>query len=616
MTTADPHKPSASTRPTDLMALFPGGDSAFLKWRTTSGSGSKPTATRHRAPTTADYAEHLAVDAIAGPGAIGVKLARTSEDGNIECSVVAIDLDNLPVSSLRDTPIIDSLESLGIHPYVSTGSTGRGSHLYVFLEHAMPVKHAYDSLQVLTRIIREGVPGTTVEVFPSSRTGTGKGIYLPYRGASNDGLGANPVLDACNDYSPIRLDKAEKHIKRTPPERLNELAERWREDEAATSTATPPKVEPAVPEDGHHRFEQEVERLARYWRPGVRNFLVKGLTAYGASGLGIDRLTILEAVRRLHRDSGVAQTTRQRDLGAFLNSAQQTINRHERGELIAWYRYYQQAGVPAPMPVGRSSDLLTRLNDLQQGAATISFKGRTGLTDRKLYETLVRLATLYGRLQDEGIAVRVSRRDLAIRSHLSDTGARNALTRLVQRGLAVTTASSGWGEPGTIILPVTSNDANKRPQSTPSSTAIQMEPDWVRSFDHPAFRRGCLGELAALIVTELRRCDAGTLSMPDLSKHLERAPYRLQKATQRLLHHRVIEHAGDGAFRIAEDHVQRLDEAAEAMGAIRRRANQHARHEAERAAFRRTTARRNSRTQAGARSGDALVGSDVYLAAS
>lgn len=612
MTAVDPHKPSASTRPTDLMALFPGGDSAFLKWRTTTGSGRKPTATRHGAPTTADYAEHLSFDAIAGPGAIGVKLARTSEDGNIECSVVAIDLDNLPVSSLRDTPIIDSLESLGIHPYVSSGSTGRGSHLYVFLEHTMPVKHAYDGLQVLARIIREGAPGTTVEVFPSSRTGTGKGIYLPYRGASNDGLGANPILDPCNDYSPIRLDEAEMHVTRTPPARLYDLAQRWPEDEAPTSTATPQAVEPHVPDDGHDRFEQEVERLARYWRPGVRNFLVKGLTAYGASGLGVDRWTILEAVRRLHRDSGV----RQRDLGEFLNSAQQTINRHERGELVAWYRYYQQAGVPAPMPVGRSSDLLAKLNDLQQGAATISFKGRTGLTDRKLFETLVRLATLYGRLQDEGVAVRVSRRDLAIRSHLSDNGARNALTRLVQRGLAVTTASSGWGEPGTIILPVTSGEANQRPQSTPSSSAIQMEPDWVRSFDHPAFRRGCLGELAALIVTELRRCETGTLSLPDLSKLLDRAPYRLRNATQRLLHHMVIEHAGDGAFRLAEVHVQRLDEAAEALGAIRRRANQHARHEAERAAFRRTTVRRNGRTQDRARCAGALDGSDLYLAAS
>lgn len=616
MTAADPHKANASPRPTDLMALFPGGDSAFLKWRTTTGSARKPTATRHGAPTVADYEEHLAAASIAGPGAIGVKLARTSVDGNIVSNVVAIDLDNLPVSSLRDTPVIDSLESLGIHPYVSTGSTGRGSHLYVFLEHAMPVKHAYDSLQVLARIIREGAPGTTVEVFPSSRTGTGKGIYLPYRGAGNDGLGANPVLDAYNDYSPIRLDEAERRIKRTPPGRLYDLAERWREDEAATSTATLPKVEPRVPEDGHHSFEQEVERLARYWRPGVRNFLVKGLTAYGASGLGIDRWTILEAVRRLHRDSGVAQTTRQQDLGAFLNSAQQTINRHERGELVAWYRYYQQADVPVPMPVGRSSDLLAKLNDLQQGAAAVSFKGRTGLTDRKLFETLVRLATLYGRLQAEGIAVRVSRRDLAIRSHLSDNGARNALTRLVQRGLAVTTASSGWGETGTIILPVTSGEANQRPQSTPSSSAKQMEPDWVRSFDHPAFRRGCLGELAALIVTELRRCEAGTLSLPDLSKRLDRAPYRLKKATQRLLHHGVIEHAGNGAFRIAEDHVRRLDEAAEALGAIRRRANQHARHEAERAAFRRTTVRRNGCAQGGAQFAGALDEKDAYLAAS
>lgn len=117
-------------------------------------------------------------------------------------------------------------------------------------------------------------------------------------------------------------------------------------------------------------------------------------------------------------------------------------------------------------------------------------------------------------------------------------------------------------------------------------------------------------------MTELRRCETGTLSLPDLSKQLDRAPYRLKKATQRLLHHMVIEHAGDGAFRLAEDHVQRLDEAAEALGAIRRRANQHARHEAERAAFRRTTVRRNGRTQDRARCAEALDGSDLYLPAS
>src|SRR5690606_35886030 len=82
----DPRETSSSTRAANLMALFPGGDSAFLKWRATTGSGRKPTATRHQAPTMADYAEHLAAASFAGPGAIGVKLARTSEDGNIVCS--------------------------------------------------------------------------------------------------------------------------------------------------------------------------------------------------------------------------------------------------------------------------------------------------------------------------------------------------------------------------------------------------------------------------------------------------------------------------------------------------------------------------------------------------
>jgi len=616
MTVGDACTGNTNALAADLMALFPGGDSAFLKWRKTGGSGAKPTVTRHGAPTSEDYAQHLAADSFDGPGAVGVKLARTSEYGDLVCDVVVLDLDQLPVPSLRDTPIIDSLESLGIHPYASTGSTGRGSHVYVFLESAMPVKHAFDVLQLLARIVQEAAPGTTVEKFPSSRTGTGKAIYLPYRAAGVDGFGANPVLDAGNDYSYIRLGEAEQRIKRTPPERLYDLARRWREDDASSAQAAPPTVRPPAPDDGQRSFDLEVERLARYWRIGVRNLLVKALAAYGASGLRVDRWAILEAVRRLHRDFGVDQNTSQTDLGEFLNAAQQTINRHDRGELVAWYRFYQQAGVPVPPPVGRSSDLLGKLNDLRQGAAAISFTGRTGLTDHKMYEALVALATGYGRLHSDGIAIRVSRRDLAMRAHLSDNGARNALDRLVKRGLALTAAPGRWGEPGTVILPVTFSAASQRPQSTPFTSDREMEPDWVRSFDHPAFRRGCLGELAALIVAELRSSDTGTLPMADLSKRLERAPYRLARAVQLLVDHRVVALADDGGFCLADDYVQRLDRAAEATGALRNSANQHARHEAERAAFRKATARRNNRTQGGAKSAGAFDGNDVYLAAS
>src|SRR5690554_1365783 len=99
------------------MRLFPPGANSHLQWVPHRNTRQKKVFTASTDATAADYTRHLAREALAGPGALGIKPARSSDTGNLVCDLVALDLDDLPAEHLA--PILDTLEGFGLYPYVS-----------------------------------------------------------------------------------------------------------------------------------------------------------------------------------------------------------------------------------------------------------------------------------------------------------------------------------------------------------------------------------------------------------------------------------------------------------------------------------------------------------------
>lgn len=593
MMSADLATPSHADRTMTLMLLFPGDERSHLCWEGTTSTGKKRTVTRHSGATASDFNRHLDPASERGPGAIGVKLAYQSESGAWSCRCLALDLDELTVDDVRSTGIVDTLEGLGISPYFTTGSTGRGCHMYLFIDAEVPLDHAREGLRALTFLVLEAAPGTRVETFPSSGRSGGKGLFLPYRGAGLDGFGANPLLDAVNDWARVPLDGARTLIKRTPRDCIFRLAQRARPTEPSLPARSTDTLTSAL--TSSQQFEAEATRLMPLWRVGMRNPLVVGLTAYAVSGLGLDSSTIIAAIRRLHRASGVYDESPQADEALLLNAAHRVIERHLSGQLVAWYSYYEQANVAPPPPVGKSSELLQRIDLVGARPAGLTFSGPTALTDRALLEALVDLAKSFGRLHPDGVNVRVSQRHLAREANLSDNGAKAALKRLRERNLVRTLKNPTFGEPGSIVLLTDLEEANQRPQSSSTKPRDKAIPDWVRCLDHTAYRRSGLGQLAGLIVCELRKAPDNSITRSELSSRLNRKPWRLTGAIARLEQSGIITVEPPDLLSLAHNAVDKLNAAADRTGVTRRRVRQKERHEAEQAAFRRVLAKKRRR---------------------
>lgn len=255
-----PATPLHGDRTTCLMHLFPGDQRSHLYWEGTTREGKKRTVTRHAAPLESAFRRHLDPASEPGPGAIGVKFAYETSGGTRRSCCLALDLDELTVNQVRSTGLVDTLDGLGIRPYFTTGSTGRGCHMFVFADADLPLDHARKGLLALAQLVQEVAPGTRVETFPSSGLVGGKGLFLPYRGAGLDGFGANPLLDSVNDWARVPLEGALDLILRTSRESIFQLTQQVRPTESSVPARTMDAATSS--ETNLQRFEAEVARLA------------------------------------------------------------------------------------------------------------------------------------------------------------------------------------------------------------------------------------------------------------------------------------------------------------------------------------------------------------------
>ena len=165
-----------------LQNLFPPHPLAHNRLLRLEGS-KKLAPVTERAARPADYARHLAVASFDSEGALGmfpgVSVPDARGSARWYMGYLAVDFDgHLPEQVV---PLATTLEGFGFAAYLTCGTSGRGTHLYVFFAKPLPQWQVYAVLKGV-QAMAEGAGFGTPEIRPSCRAGRGSPIFLPYRG--------------------------------------------------------------------------------------------------------------------------------------------------------------------------------------------------------------------------------------------------------------------------------------------------------------------------------------------------------------------------------------------------------------------------------------------------
>ena len=323
-----------------LESLFPSHPLAFSRL-TKLENGKKTAPMIPGAASQDDYAMHLSPAAYGGVGALGMcpGLSVPDEKGQRRWYVPYFVADFDAVQTPELEPLINTLEGYGLTTYPTCGTTGRGSHLYGFVEGLVPQWQVYEVLkgiQVISQDAGLGFP----EIRPSCRSGRGSPIFLPYRGAQKDGYGFNPLLDLARDMQPLRLEHAPEEVQRIPTTAL-EAFRLEVETRAAPRAATQSRKVPvqrsttAGAEDGVTHLRGELERISEHFVEPHRQNFVMALTAYGVRGLKLDAQTVRVEVTAFVKAQGGDEFKRR------LEALERTLIKYSNDPiLVAWKEYY------------------------------------------------------------------------------------------------------------------------------------------------------------------------------------------------------------------------------------------------------------------------------------
>jgi hypothetical protein len=293
-----------------LMSLLPGHPNCHNRIRDLNPAGDKKAPIQCRGATGKDYLEHISCQAYDGLGALGIFPGQRGKAIGADkycwhTSFLALDFDSTRPLDLRT--LIDTLASCGIFAYPSVGTTGRGSHLYIFLDDSLSLPEAARIVKLIASLaVQADLPYP--ECRPSTGYGRGQAIFLPYRGAEQDGLGFNPLLDPDHDLHPMRLGVTEKWLKRTQLDQLREFARVLEQDgshaRVGPSPGTTRRSKPTKPSSNIEAWRTELKRVKPFWRKDRRQNLAMGLAAYGVSGLRLPRDDVRDDLQKLASQLG------------------------------------------------------------------------------------------------------------------------------------------------------------------------------------------------------------------------------------------------------------------------------------------------------------------------
>jgi hypothetical protein len=445
--------------PGNLQRLFPGHPARQLLctdvYLNESGEAKKEVVTKRGGARREDYTRHLSCANSDGAGALGViptypEHPRTKSPWLV--GFLALDWDTIGLEDIQ--PLIDVLDAHRVYAYLDRGTTGRGIHLYVFLSDSLLQWEAHVALVAIANLSKHsGLPNP--EIFPSSAYGKSLGVFLPYRGAEEDGYGANPLVDPINGNM-IHLGQADEEIARTESEDLLALAASFDHRLADSTPLQHEGNESGIDSyaTGVEAWEKEVQRLGVVWTEGRRQKLALGAPAYAiAVGVTIDR--VREDIQNLEEGSANPEVEKR------LEAVNRTFEKDAKGERVAWREFYRQADVEPPragrvIPWDVQLKLKILANKLQQWHP----KGMGGFTDRDVIGALIEVGERYGKPHPEGVEVSISVRELAQRARVDRQTVQESLKRLGESGW-VNRSNRGKGiNAGSLVLLITDQEVD------------------------------------------------------------------------------------------------------------------------------------------------------------
>jgi predicted transcriptional regulator len=270
------------------------------------------------------------------------------------------------------------------------------------------------------------------------------------------------------------------------------------------------------------------------------------------------------------------------DLPRRLEALERTLAKYERSPVsVAWKVFYEQVELTPPGKRGPSSEVLAKLELAARTISEREWKGTAATTDRSIYVALILVAAEHATVHEQGVAVSVSTRDLALKAGVSDKTIGNALARLKDSGIVVRDKQVKrlFTDAGTLVLVV--KGVSELPHSFPLLGGLK---EWSYLYTHPACMYRRLGKVTApmLIALLTRGCP---MTRPELARLLGRTSRDIRKPLERLLLHGVVSETAD-ALELSPAWEGALERAATVTGAHAVQKRQRAVHAGERAALR------------------------------
>lgn len=389
--------------------------------------GSKKVLERQGGQRREHITYHLRNENLDGRGAQGVKLGWPS-DPNLKSpwisDWVALDFDQSRPATLDR--FFDALLEHSLFPYFTTGTTGRGAHVFLFFDAAIACVDAYKMLCKLKELaISLGYEPP--EIRPSAAIG-GVGLLLPYRGGARDGFGFNPLFDAqWNDGSDAQINSRDHAVSLHSVVSIRRIA---KSDFFALTVQTPVQRRPRPTPSHlppHQQWRQELERVRPFWKAGVRNSLCLALAGF-ACYLGVPDEHIEDDVLEIVRASGDYIAERRRSIQATLKRRRD--QRAGKSVRIAFKPFYALAGLEPPLRPRLEDDLESKLTKLERFELRQFSLQKAEVRNRMVLLAIIEYARRFGQQHERGIEVSVSRRELAERLGFGKSTVSNAIADL------------------------------------------------------------------------------------------------------------------------------------------------------------------------------------------
>ncbi|WP_291432214.1 hypothetical protein [Deinococcus sp.] len=535
-----------TTRTSVLRTLFPGHPDQHLCWTHSNPDGSKEIRYRRRGAKNDDYERHLHPDTVPGPGALGV-MPGVSRRGRLVTSWAMLDLDTFTPEALA--ALRGALDSHELPYLLTTGTTGRGAHLWFLLSEPITLRAAWRAVDFLGRAARHvGVTG--LDLRPSQEEGTGSGVLLPYRGADRDGLGVNPLYLPTGE--PVSLDDT-PDLPRVDAGVFTALGRRrdvsrflggeGPRPRPPRRPRLPPLPSVLGPDGVPERWAAELERVRDLWTEGRRHHLTLAVSAYGLA-LGLPGEQVQADLMAVIVAAGDPEHQER------LTIIERTLERAAQGESLAYRAFYAAAGLDAPG--GTTDAVRERIAVWLDALMTQPWPGKGGKTDRSLWKTLLGLSWRYGVLHPDGVELSVAwtqllrEADIGSEDTLSQGLARLEALGLLQRGRHGEGTKSGsfillWANRSTL------------------TTGGKITPEEFFGFTTPLRNgRGRLGKRAEQILDLIHW--HGPQDRRALARHLRTRPADLHDLLDQMIDdHLLEEHARDGPLHLAEQLAQHLE---------------------------------------------------------